>query len=103
MRVRDMFTTAFADKYGDIDVFDDCVEELAVAFCGPLKLTKQGEAMFNLVLDDEVEMGDDCIIVCIDSYPEGVWQQHLKKLKMLFGCAAGFCSESEYTTWFEEV
>lgn len=107
MKVKDMFTKEFAEQYGDIDVYDDICEELAIAFCGPLELTGQGTHYFEMVLEDEVNINEDRdlreAMVLIDHLPEGVWQKHLKKLCELFEGAAGFCTVNEYEEWFSEV
>ena len=39
----------------DIDVIDDVVEDLYVAFCGPMKLTEEGLKEFGEVLDYPVK------------------------------------------------
>lgn len=83
----------------DIDVYDDVCEELGIAFCGPLELTEHGAQKFAEVLNYEVQLHNDCAIVCVDA-PEGEWQRRLRKAKKFFYAAAGYCAEEDYNNWF---
>lgn len=98
MTVRDLIAQEI-----DIDVYDDVCEELGIAFCGPLKLTEQGEEKFREVLDYEIKTdasGDYATAaVCIDG--DG-WKKKLRKAKEFFYAAAGYCADSDYNTWFEQ-
>lgn len=94
MTVRELITQDI-----DIDVYDDVCEELAIAFCGPLELTECGKQKFAEVLDYELQLNDDCAIVCVDA-PEGEWQRRLRKAKQFFNAAAGYCSSDDYDNWF---
>ena len=85
----------------DIDVYDDVCEELAVAFCGPVKLTDEGIKRFGGCLDYPVAFYpyDGFCIVKVDD-EEGVWQKKLKLVKDLFDSMAGYCKASDYDKWF---
>ena len=100
MKVRDLL-----ELKTDIDVYDDVCEELAIAFCGPLKLTEEGEKEFAEVLDYEIEIengsyGLDIVIVHVDDPVERVWKRKLRMAKLLFESAAGFCGDESYSKWF---
>ena len=83
----------------DIDVYDDVCEELAIAFCGPVELTTDGEQHFCEVLDYDIDVDiDNCTaVVNVDS---DEWKAKLKKAKEFFSAAAGYCSEENYNRWF---
>lgn len=102
MKVRDLLPQEI-----DIDVYDDVCEELAIAFCGPLKLTKEGEREFAEVLDYEIELATEaygltCAVVHVDDTDEKVWKRKLRKAKNFFYAAAGYCDCDDYDRWFEE-
>lgn len=103
MKVRDLLPMEI-----DIDVYDDVCEELAIAFCGPQKLTEEGEKKFSEVMDYEIEInphsyGDmPAAIVLIDDPDEDVWEDRLGKAKEFFESAAGYCACSDYDRWFED-
>lgn len=89
----------------DIDVYDDVCEELAIAFCGPQLLTKEGEKEFSDIMDYEVTLHNPCswctvAIVHVDDPDEAVWTKRLEKAKKFFDSAAGYCSCSDYDRWF---
>lgn len=87
----------------DIDVYDNVVEEIGIAFCGPLKLTAEGKRHFAEVLEYEIDVDEAhcCAVIDIDG-PEGVWQKRLKKAKEFFFAAAGYCAETDWNRWFKE-
>ena len=85
----------------DIDCYDDVCEELAIAFCGPMKLTEAGLERFAEVLTYPVTLTNDCAIIHIDD-EEGVWQKKLRKAKKFFYALAGYCSCDDYDNWFTE-
>jgi hypothetical protein len=85
----------------DIDCYDDVCEELGIAFCGPMQLTKAGLAKFAEVLTYPVTLTNDCAIIHIDD-KEGVWQKKLRKAKEFFYSLAGYCSSDDYEKWFIE-
>ena len=89
----------------DIDVYDDVCEELAICFCGPVKLTVDGEKHFAEVMDYDVEMvqDDDIVghaIIKVDGGDGDGWKKRLRKAQEFFSAAAGYCSEEDYNRWF---
>lgn len=86
----------------DIDVYDNVCEDLAIAFCGPVVLTDEGQKRFGSCLDYEVEIDlmDGIAIVDVDD-KEGIWQKKLHLVKELFDAMAGYCASSDYDKWFE--
>lgn len=88
----------------DIDVYDDVCEELGIAFCGPQKLTIEGEKEFADVMDYQVELfnnGCETIaIVKIDDPEDAVWEKRLERAELFFEGAAGYCACSDYDRWF---
>ena len=104
----------FVDRWSkgtedDVDVYDDVCEELAVCYCGCIKLTREGKKHFKDVLNYTIDVNDSIsgnevpwAIVNVDD-EEGVWQEKLKKAKEFFYSAAGYCSDVDYKKWFKEV
>ena len=88
----------------DIDVYDDVCEELAIAFCGPQPLTPEGEKEFAEIMDYEIQInpcsygGLPAAILCIDGLED--WVDRLRKAKIFFLCAAGYCACDDYDKWF---
>ena len=95
MKIRD-----FIKKRIEVDVYDDVTEDLAMEYCGPLKLTEAGEKEFADVLDFEIEEYVRSAIVIV-SDTDGVWQEKLKRAIIFFNAADGNCSETEYKRWFK--
>ncbi len=93
----------------DIDVYDDVCEELSIAFCGPQKLTEEGEKKFADIMDYPVEInqhsygGYPAAIVLIDDPDDAVWEEKLKKAKSFFYSAAGYCACDDYDRWFADA
>lgn len=86
----------------DKDVVDNVDESLYIAFCGPAKLTKSGEARFSNVLDLDIEIDNDNDIVIIDvDAPGDEYNPRLRDAKKLFHALAGFVPESQYKLWIE--
>ena len=88
-----------------VDVVDDVCEELYIAFDGPVELTPVGEKKFREVLDYEIELhslgADDVIgIVHIDDDSDAVWERRLRKATEFFESLAGYCTDTQYRTWF---
>lgn len=98
MKVRD-----FIKREEDIDVYDNVCEELGIAFCGPLRLKKEGEEKFDEVLDYDIEInvGPRYSVAIIDIDKDD-WERRLKKAKEFFYAAAGYCADEDYQKWFEE-
>ena len=88
----------------DIDVYDDVCEELAIAFCGPQPLTPEGEKEFAEIMDYEMYINPHsygnlpAAILKIDGLPD--WEDRLRKAKIFFLCAAGYCSCDDYDRLF---
>lgn len=102
MKVKDLINLDI-----DIDVVDDVVEELYIAFVGPLTLTEEGKRKFEEVLEFPVDMNVDgpmgpVAIIGIDDDEDSVWEARLEKAIEFFESAAGLCSSKEYDSWFKE-
>lgn len=105
MTVRDLLKMEM-----DIDVYDDVCEEIAIAFCGPMELTEEGEKEFSEVMDYEIEIlpapagyGCGCVIVKCDDPDEKVCERKLRKGREFFESIAGYCPADDYDKWFKEV
>ena len=84
----------FIKLEADIDVYDDVCEELAICFCGPMKLTEDGEKHFAEVLDYDITVYEDAknqnidtAVVSVDDKPD--WKRRLRKS---FLCSRRFAS-----------
>ena len=110
MTLRDLFTDKNTwAKYGDMDVYNDCIDEMTAAWCGTL-MTFEGAQHYDecyksengKLLDTPIEIaaGRYCNnIECkIDSYPD--YFERWIAIDILFNDAAGYCSESDYDKWF---
>lgn len=103
MKVKDLLPMEI-----DIDCYDDVCEELGIAFCGPLKLTEEGQQKFAEVLEYDIQMiagapgGFPCVIVKADDKKDGLWMHRLAKAKEFFESAAGYCAYEDYNRWFKE-
>ena len=98
MKVRDLISQEI-----DIDVYDDVCDALAIAFCGPVELTPEGEAQFSEVMDYDVKLYGDHAVVCVDDDEDRTWRRRLRKAKEFFEAAAGYCHADEYDEWFKEA
>lgn len=107
MTVRE-FVEMWADgTHDDIDVYDNVCEELGIAYCGGVTLTKCGEKQFAEVLDYEIEVIEpvtkyDSPVAIVDIDDDG-WEHKLRVAKNFFYSAAGYCKDSDYRKWFREV
>lgn len=101
MKVRDLMPMEI-----DIDVYDNVCDDIGIAFCGPMKLTEEGEKHFGEVLDYPVTLkkysGDIVAIVIVDN-PDKGWEKRLNKAKDFFYSLAGYCDCDDYDKWFKEV
>lgn len=100
MKVRD-----FIKLNMDIDVYDNVTEELGIAYCGPMLLTDEGKAKFEVALNLDVtvkaEQGNYYAIVdCEDEFFRDNWKLKLKQAKKFFYAAAGYCDADDYDKWF---
>lgn len=99
MKVKDLLPMEI-----DVDVVDDVCEELCIAFCGPVKLTEEGQKQFADALELDCELNeDDCICIVNVDDDEGVWQKKLKKAKKFFYSAAGYCNCDNFDKWFDDA
>lgn len=104
MKVKE-FIEMWADgTHNDVDVYDDVCEEIGIAYCGEIKLTKEGKEEFEDVLDYEIDPDEENYIAIIHvDDEEGIWQKKLKKAKQFFYSAAGYCADEDYQKWFAEA
>ena len=104
MKVKEFVKAWESDTHNDVDVWDNVCEELGIAYCSGIKLTKKGKEHFKEVLDYDIDVDEDYCTAIIDvDDEEGVWQKKLKKAKEFFYSAAGYCDESDYDKWFAEA
>lgn len=100
MKVKELIT-----KDITVDVYDNVCESLAIAFCGSLKLTPEGEARFAKALELDVDLDEDygtaIVNVEDESSPDG-WKRNLKQARDFFYSAAGYCKDSDWDRWFVE-
>lgn len=103
MKLKDILTTETWNKYGDMDVTNDCIDDMACAWCGTT-LTREGEEHFAEALNLEAEIrpvwGYDGISVKINHLEK--YGRAWRKTKELFDAMAGYCSESNYAKWFDD-
>lgn len=93
MKVRDIITSNFF--HGDIDVCDDYDERAWIAYCGT-QLTEEGFKEFEVALDRPCYYNvpsNTLIIECDDG-------KQAQAVKDLFYSMSGYCTESQYETWF---
>lgn len=101
MKVRDLIAMEI-----DIDCYDNVVEGIGIAFCGPVKLTEDGEKEFADVMDYECEIlqdpfiGYDVCIIITDDHPYIGHNEKLKRANKFFKSVAGYCTEAESNKWF---
>ena len=102
MKVRDLLPMEI-----DIDVYDNVCDDIGIAFCGPMEVTKDGVKKFSEPLGYSVTLknygGDVVAIVDVDDADEKVWKRKLRKAKELFYSLAGYCDADDYDKWFKEV
>ena len=99
MKVKDFINIDY-----DIDVYDNVVEELGIAFCGPLELKAEGKRKFAEVLDYDIEIHTDPrYSVAIIDIDKDDWELRLQKAKEFFYSAAGYCADEDFQKWFKEI
>ena len=84
----------------DVDVGNNVTDGLGCALCCPMQVTKEGEAEWGDVLDYVVDV-DGAYAECVVDDVER-WQSKLSRLNLFLSCAAGYCSDSNYTKWFDD-
>lgn len=108
MTIRELMTRPdYYEAYGDMDVFNDCIDEDAPAWCGQC-LTDEGVAhyteLYAPLLDTEVEIGQNMYGYFIDVKINDCsdYNKRWRAVCKLFADAAGYCDEDEYEAWFAE-
>ena len=89
---------------GTIDVYDNYVEELSVAYCGE-KLTEAGKKHFAEALELPIDHFDTeiCVIkVDEDGQSQSESERKLNLAIDLFSAIAGDCKASDWDLWFTE-
>lgn len=95
--LKDILTKDTYNKFGDLDVYSDCIDDCADCWCGTL-LTERGERLYEDTLRLPAE-----VRVCFGSPAIMVYTDHLATYarswivaKKFFGDLAGYCSEEEW-------
>ena len=100
LTVRGLLKMGEREDFEDIDVCDDYDERCYIAFCGGYRLTEAGEQEFADALDIEVipcgAGGFTWTLRCDTG-------KQARACERLFNSLAGFCGESDFDRWFEEV
>ena len=79
----------------NVDFESNFTDDWAIAFVGPVNLTKGGEALFSAILDKEVDfIDDDHAQLIVDTDEEDLLANRL------FRFAAGYCSVEIYDKLF---
>lgn len=84
----------------DVDVCDDYMDDLNVAFCPPTCLTEAGREKFKDILDLDVRVNKShsYALVLIDD-KENCGYLH-KMLTDFVWSLAGYCSDEDWNKWF---
>lgn len=88
-----------------IDVVDNVCEKLYISFCGPLKLTDEGKAVFETALNLDITVDEENGVAVVDVEDEffpDMWKWKLRKAIDFFCAAAGLCSCEDWNAWFED-
>ena len=89
----------------DIDCYDNVMEEIGIAYCGPMALTEEGQKKFAEVMEYECEIlknpvGYSVCIIKVDDDPNVPWTEKLYKAKEFFLSIAGYCDDDDFNKWF---
>lgn len=99
MKVKDLF----AKQNIDIDVCDNYVDELCIAYCGT-QLKPEGKEKFKEILDLPLCFYEENNVATIEidrkDRSEKECNRLLKLASKLFYGAAGYCSEEFYDKYF---
>ena len=105
MKLKDILTTEVWNKYGDMDVVNDVIDDYFPAWCGNT-LTAEGLEHYKEALELEADIwGDETyaqIHVRVDSPDEKTWKRNYRMARDLFSDMCGYCTEEEYNRWFKE-
>lgn len=102
MKIKDLIA-----KEIDIDCYDNVVEDIGIAFCGPMVLTDEGMKEFGDVIEYTAEIiedpiGYDVCIIIVDDDPDVSWKDKVKRAKRFFYAIAGYCADTDYQRWFKD-
>lgn len=110
MKLRNILTNKIYNKYGDMDVYNDCIDDFAPTWCGNT-LTAYGYECYRYILDNldadvvpdnYLGNGHHCIMVHINDLPSGTDERMWGKVVDMFYAMAGYIDEDEYDKMFEE-
>lgn len=92
----------------DIDCYDNVVEEIGIAYCGPMALTEEGLKEFADVIEYECEIlhdpiGYDVCIIKVDDDNNTSWRNKLRKANRFFRAIAGYCDCDDFDKWFIDI
>ena len=108
MKLKDLLTKDNYNKYGDMDVYNDCIDEMAPCWCG---VTIKDEYLHCYpILELEAEIEPDTwlggshyrIMLNINDLPEGKDEKAWEDACELFEDLAGYGDADEYVERFEE-
>lgn len=105
MTLRDILTEENYNKYGDMDVYSDCIDDFACCWCGTL-LTDYGKDVYVKALDIKAEIRPDnwlggdshCILVLTDD--EEDYEELWDEAKAFFADMAGYIPDDDYRKRF---
>ena len=103
MKLKDILTAEMYDRYGDMDVYSDCIDDIAPCWCGTL-LTEYGKEYYAEALEVEADIDEESNFIgwCILTYTdcEEDCEKKWYKVTELFNDMAGCCSEEHYDKCF---
>lgn len=94
---------------GEIDVYNNIIDEEGVCYCPPIEFTKEGEETFKWTLNniflkvnwDIEETGYPyATVICDDDEEHYTWQYKRKKAFELLYALAGYCDAEDFDKWF---
>ena len=103
MTLRDLFTDkSIWNQYGDMDVYIDCIDDVASAWCGTLMTEAGLEHYGDDLLGTEISIIEDKNGACIECWinERYDYSKRWRRIKALFDEAAGFLGCEEYDMWF---
>lgn len=106
MKLKDILTKDNYKTYGDMDVYNDCIDDSAPCWCGTT-LTDYGKSVYPAleleayIKPDNWVEGGYCIMVEINDLPEGEDDRMWDETVALFSDMAGYIPEDDYNKRFE--
>ena len=101
MKIRDLLKFEL-----DVDIYNDYIDGVIPAFCGPQGLTEAGEEHYKEVLDLDVELDPrpdpKWAEVKLDHFPQKKADDLYGKVSEFFWDCAGYIDENEYEKYFKE-